>query len=472
MKKFQPKRLLKMKDKNRMLSKSWVIGISLISLLLTSCLATKKYTSPELTSIHMFRLDSLSGDTTNINQLEWKQFFSDQILISYIDSALKNNYNNQIAFESIIQARAGFKKGKAGFLPSLDIKGETSRRETENNTSKSFELSGMLSWELDLWGKIGSQYKSSKADYLKSITAQKVIQTQLIADLASTYYQLLEAVERKEILLQNIQVREESLQTIKSLKEAGMQNQLAVNQSKAQLDLTRTMLTKAEYQVFTLENSLSILLGKPIKDLKRNSFDDQITPLQINGNLPASVLANRPDVKEAELEFRSYFEKFNVAKASMYPSIQLTAMAGYQNGKIDNWLDPDAFFTNLVGNLTQPLFRKRSLRTQKEIAESQMKQSLYRFQQKVLESGVEVSNALRKYNTQSVQLEDYLNQEEHLNLALGNARELLKNGFANYLEVLNVQENLLNVKLQRVSAQSQKLQSEVMVYKALGGGVK
>ena len=463
--------------KNRMAGRSWAISISLISIFLTSCLATKKYTSPEVTSIHMFRLDSLSGDTTNINQLEWKQFFSDQILIGYIDSALNNNYNNQIAYENIVQARAGFKQGKAGFLPSLDIKAEGSRRETNfpapvDNTSESFELSGMLSWELDLWGKINSQYKSSKADYLRSVTAQKVIQTQLIVEVASTYYQLLEAVERKEILVQNIQVREESLQTIKSLKEAGMQNQLAVNQSKAQLDLTRTMLTDAEYQVFTLENSLSILLGKPIKDLKRSSFDDQIIPLQINGNLPASVLANRPDVKEAELEFRSFFEKFNVAKASMYPSIQLTAMAGYQSGEIDNWLDPDAFFTNLIGNLTQPLFRKRSLRTQKEIAESQMKQSLYRFQQKVLESGVEVSNALRKYNTQSIQLDDYISQEEHLNLALGNARELLKNGFANYLEVLNVQENLLNVKLQRVSAQSQKLQSAVMVYKALGGGVK
>jgi NodT family efflux transporter outer membrane factor (OMF) lipoprotein len=425
----------------------------------------------------MFRLDSLSGDTTEINKLEWKQFFSDQVLIAYIDSALKNNYSNQIAFENIVQARAGFKQGKAGFLPSLDLKTEASRRETNfpapaNNTSESYELSGLLSWELDLWGKINSQRKSSKADYLQSVTAQKVMQTQLIANIASTYYQLLEAVERKVILVQSIQVREESLQTIKSLKQAGMANQLAVNQSKAQLDLTRTMLTDAEYQVFTLENSLSILLGKPMKELKRNSFSDQVIPLGINGNLPASVLGNRPDVKEAELEFRSYFEKFNAAKASLYPSIQVTAMAGYQSGDIDNWLDPDAFFTNLIGNLTQPLFRKRSLRTQKEIAESQMKQSLYRFQQKVLESGMEVSNALKKYNTQSKQLEDYLHQEDHLNLALGNAKELLKNGFANYLEVLNVHESLLNVKLQRVSAQSQKLQSAVMLYKSLGGGVK
>ena len=464
-------------NKNRMAGKSWVIGISLVFIFLTSCLATKKYASPEVTSIHMFRLDSLSGDTTKINQLEWKRFFSDQILIAYIDSALKNNYNNQIAFENIVQARAGFKLGKAGFLPSLDIKGEASRRETNfpapaDNTSETFELSGMLSWELDLWGKINSQYKRSKADYLKSLTAQKVIQTQLIADIAYNYYQLLEAVERREILEQSIQVRKESLQTIKSLKEAGMQNQLAVNQSKAQLDLTKTMLTDAEYQIFILENSLSILLGKPMKDLKRNRFDDQIIPLQLNGNLPANVLANRPDVKEAELEFRSYFESFNVAKASMYPSIRVSAMAGYQSGDIDNWLDPDAFFTNLIGNLTQPLFRKRSLRTQKEIAESQMKQSLYKFQQKVLESGVEVSNTLRKYNTQSIQLEDYMSQEKHLNLALDNARELLKNGYANYLEVLNVQESLLNVKLQRVSTQSQKLQSAVMVYRALGGGTK
>lgn len=464
-------------NNNIMASRTWVISISIISIFLTSCLATKEYKSPELTDIHMFRLDSLSGDTTEINQLEWKQFFNDQVLIAYIDSALKNNYSNQIAFENIVQAKAGFKQGKAGMFPTLEIKAETSRRETNypapaNNTTKSYELSGMLNWELDLWGKINSQRKMSKADYLKSITAQKVVQTQLIANIASIYYQLLEAAERMNILEQTIQVREESLQTIKSLKEAGMQNQLAVNQSKAQLDLTKTMLTDAKYQIFRLENSLSILLGKPMKDLKRKSFDDQTIPLQFNGNLPASVLANRPDVKEAELEFRSFFERYNFAKASMYPSIQLTAMAGYQNGDIDNWLDPNAFFTNLIGNLTQPLFRKRSLRTQKEIADSQMKQSLFRFKQKVLESGVEVSNSLKKYQTQSVQLDDYRSQEAHLNMALGNARELLKNGFANYLEVLNVQENLLNVKLQRVSAQSQKLQSAVMVYKALGGGVK
>ncbi|MDR9488348.1 efflux transporter outer membrane subunit [Salibacter sp.] len=471
-----------MRDRYKVVRLLSVLTVMIVAIFgMQSCFVTKNYEEPKDEKQFMFRLDSLQKDDGEaLGEVKWREFFSDPILIKHIDSALANNYNNQIALQNIKAADAYFKQSKMGFFPTLQVGAEAQRQQVSPNSRfgeffnevlYQYDLSASLTWEADIWGKIASQKRSLEAQFLQSVTAQQAVQTRLISNLANTYYQLLAADQRKQILEKTVLVRSKSLQTIKDLKQAGQTTQLAVNQSAAQVDEAKALLADVEQQIFTLENALSILMGEHTMYIERSKLSEQEFPDEFVVGKSASILANRPDVREAELVYRSSFEQANVARASMYPSVQLSLTGGFQSLETTNWISPNSFFTTLIGGITQPIFMRRQLLTQLQVSKSVAEQNFMAFKQTVLNAGMEVNNALKNYDIQNRKLEIRKRQEEHLTNALENAEDLLKNGYANYLEVLNVQESLLNIQLQRTTTESARLQSTTELYRALGGGV-
>ena len=449
---------------------------------LSSCLVTKKYKAPELTEAnYLFRLDSLAAQKTDMPVQSWKEFFKDPVLIGYIDTALVYNKDNQIAFHNLAKFQAKFKQDRAAYLPAVDLNASAQRqKQAENSQFGSFfsepfvqyDLSGTLSWEADIWGKINSQKLASKAQFAQSLTAQQALQNRLIASIADHYYRLLEADRRKLLLEQTLVLREQSVFTQQALKESGQANSLAVSQAEGQLFQAKLLLTEVEDQIFTLENNLSLLIGKPLAVVKRSRLDVQEDPEFVALSLPLELLANRPDVKEAELEYRSFFEAHNVAKASLYPNISLSANGGYQSLDAETWIRPTSLFNTLTAGITQPLFNRRRLRTQKITAQANMEQSLLRFQQKVLEASVELSNVLKSYEKSAEKKAILKEQENILQTSFSDAQALQDAGMANYMDVLNAQERLLNTQLQLIQTDAQHLQNAVTLYRALGGGVK
>jgi outer membrane protein TolC len=275
-----------------------------------------------------------------------------------------------------------------------------------------------------------------------------------------------------QITKTSIAVRDSSVITIRALKDAGQVTQVAVDQNIAQYNSARAIQVDLETAIFRTENTLSILLGKQPQDYQRSVLDNQNLESDLKLGVPSTLLSNRPDVIAAEYNLVRAFELTNVARSNFYPSLTLTANGGLQSLELDKLFSANSLFATIVGGLTQPIFNQRKIRTQKEVADAQQEQALLEFKRSLLIAGQEVSNALFSYNQETVKFEYRELEVEALRNAESNSNELLKNGYANYLDLLTARQSALNAELNLIATKLQQLLSIVDLYEALGGGWK
>jgi NodT family efflux transporter outer membrane factor (OMF) lipoprotein len=260
------------------------------------------------------------------------------------------------------------------------------------------------------------------------------------------------------------------LETTQALKEAGNVTEVGVKQTEAQLYTAQGILIDLKNQARLLENTMSILLGSAPHEITRGSLDNQNIDIPLNTGIPAQLLRNRPDVMAAEFSLMNAFELTNAARASFYPSLTLSATGGFQNIEIDKLFNANSLFATIIGGLTQPIFNKRQIRTQYEVSQARQEQAYLDFRYAIINASKEVSDALYSYEAATEKIEVKQKEFEAYTLATDYSEELLNNGFANYLEVLNAQENALNSSLNLINARNYQLQSVVDLYEALGGG--
>lgn len=454
----------------------------LIAFTLQSCFVAKNYDRPDLHEIdRLYRTDHVATDSALTAVLSWKELFTDPLLSEYIEEGLQNNLDIRIALQQIAAAESYMKQGKMGYLPSLDAKASMTHQELAPNSQfgsffsgsiEQFELTGNLSWEADIWGKIRSNQRATQASYLQSMAAHQAVKTRLISQIASNYYLLLALDQQHKITEETIENRKKSLQTIQALKEAGNVTQVAVDQTAAQLYNAQALLIDIEKNIFRTENAFAILLGKPATHIDRSYLGNQTLTRDLNIGLPAHLLANRPDVLAAEFRLMNTFELTNVAKSSFYPSLTLTGTGGLQSLEFKEWFSSGSLFATLVGGITQPIFNKRRIRTQYEVAKAQQEESLLNFKKTLLTAGQEVSNALYEYEAETKKYEFRQNEVESLRKAELNSEILLNNGFGTYLDLLTARQNALNAELNTIDNKLQQLQAVVELYRALGGGWK
>jgi len=452
-----------------------------VPLLLQSCFVAKNYSRPEVETEKLYRTDNLPQDSVSMADVSWRDLFNDEQLKSYIEEGLENNIDIRIALQNVVAAEAYVKQGKAGYYPTLS--GTASFTRTKNSANSQFgsfftepleqyELSGTLSWEADIWGKIRSNKRAFLASYLQNVSAHQAIKTNLIANIATTYYQLMALDKQLEVSKQTLEARKYSLETTVALKKAGQVTEVAVKQTEAQVHTTEIIVIDLENNIKLLENAFSILLGEAPQQIERGSLDNQTIDTELSSGVPYLLLANRPDVMQAEYGLINAFELTNVAKSSLYPSLSLSASGGFQSLEFDNWLDASSLFSTLVGSLTHPLINGRRLRTQMEVARAQQEQALLNYKQALLTAGREVSDALYTYHAETQKLEARSKELNAYATAEDYSEELLNNGLANYLEVLTARQNALNSELNFVDSQYAQLSAVVELYRALGGGWK
>ena len=454
----------------------------LLAFTLQSCFVAKNYDRPDLHEIdRLYRTDHVATDSALTAVLSWKELFTDPLLSEYIEEGLQNNLDIRIALQQIAAAESYMKQGKMGYLPSLDAKASMTHQELAPNSQfgsffsgsiEQFELTGNLSWEADIWGKIRSNQRATQASYLQSMAAHQAVKTRLISQIASNYYLLLALDQQHKITEETIENRKKSLQTIQALKEAGNVTQVAVDQTAAQLYNAQALLIDIEKNIFRTENAFAILLGKPATHIDRSFLENQILKRDLKIGLPAHLLANRPDVLAAEYSLMNAFELTNVANSSFYPSLTLTGTGGLQSLEFKEWFSSGSLFATLVGGITQPIFNKRRIRTQYEVAKAQQEESLLNFKKTLLTAGQEVSNALYEYEAETKKYEFRQNEVESLRKAELNSEILLNNGFGTYLDLLTARQNALNAELNTIDNKLQQLQAIVELYRALGGGWK
>lgn len=461
------------------LSKPFLLIV--VAITMQSCFVAKDYTRPELEETdHLFRTDNLPADSLSMADISWKDLFSDSYLQQYINEGLQNNLDIRTAIQQILVTEAYLKQGKAGYLPTVSATAQMTHQELSGNSQfgslfsslDQYELSGSLSWEADIWGKIRSNKRASEATYLQSVAAHKAVKTQLIASIATTYYQLLALDAQLKVTEQTVAAADSSVVTIKALKDAGQANQVAVDQNIAQYNNAKALLVDIKATIFKTENALNLLLGRSSQPIQRGSLENQNFDAEIKVGVPSTLLSNRPDVIASEYGLINAFELTNVARSNFYPSLTLTANSGFQSLELDQLLNANSLFATLVGGLTQPIFNQRRIKTQHEVAKAQQEQALLAFKNTLLTAGNEVSNALYDYEAETEKFEYRQNEVEALRNAESNSEELLKNGYANYLDLLTARQSALSAELNLIDNKLQQMLSVINLYEALGGGWK
>ncbi len=460
-----------------------IVAVIAVSVTTQSCFVAKEYSRPNSIREDLYRTEIVSTDSTSLADLSWKMIFTDEILQQHITTGLQNNLDIRIALQTIKAAEASMKQGKAGYLPNVNVGADWTHQELSknsqfgallsqngSNSTDQYQFAANLSWEADIWGKIRSNKRATNARYFQTIAANQAVKTQLIANIASTYFQLLSLDAQVKLAEATLVNRNASIETIRALKEAGNVNEVGVKQTEAQKFGTELIIADLKTNILLLENTMSVLLNISPSKIERSTMEEQQFNESITTGVPAKLLRNRPDVVAAEYNLISQFEYTNVARSNFYPTLSITASGGFQSIDIKEWFSANSLFANVISGLTQPLFNQRRIRTQYEIAQSEQEKAYLEFEKSLLTAGREVSDALAQYQNETYKLGLRQQQVESLNLAATYSDELLNYGLVNYFEVLIVKDNALSTELTLIDNKFRQFNSIVQLYKALGGG--
>ena len=435
---------------------------------------------------------SVSTDTTNIAEINWRQYFADTLLVKLIDTALAGNIDLQMALQRIEAARASVKLANGALLPQvgLNINGGVRKfglytmdgagnitTEITPGQIVPINLPDMYvglnaSWEIDIWGKLRNQRKSTFANYLSSIEGTNFVISNLVADVGIAYYVLIALDNELEIIRQTIQKQQEALEVIKLQKETGRANELAVQQFQAQLLNSQALEFETMQQILEQENLINFLLGRYPQTVQRSKevlFQEM--PQQFASGIPSQLLSNRPDIREAEFQVQASKFDLKSAKAAFFPNLNITAGLGFQAFNPEFlFASPASLAYSVLGGLVAPLVNMNALKAQFNTAKASQLSAMYNYQKTILNGYVEVANELsnienlKKINTLKKQQSDVLIQ------SVETSTELYKTAKANYLEVLLAQQNSLQTQLELISVNKRQRIATVNIYKALGGG--
>jgi multidrug efflux system outer membrane protein len=453
----------------------FVATVAATIILQTSCNIRQSFVKPTVKTDSLFR-DVNNPDTAGMANISWTQMFKDKKLQALIREGINNNYDLKIAVSRIRQAEANLRQSKAAFLPSLSVEPQFTKQKVTpfevGLPSNIFELSGSASWEIDLWGKLSSAKKAALASLLQSDAYRRAVQTQIVANIATDYFNLLAYDKELTITLQTAESYKNDVETNKALKQANRVNEASVAQSEANRYAAEVTIPDLRNNIRQMENAISVLVGSQPGPIQRDSIDLQQVDTLLQTGLPAQLLSNRPDVQEAEFNVRYYFEEINVARAYFYPSLTITAQGGWQSATIGSLFNSASLFGNIAGGLTQPIFNQGLNKQRLQVAKAQYEEYVLTFQQTVLGAGQEVSNALYSYQSAQSKMVTRNQQLEALKRSVDYTRLLLKGGYVTYIDVLTSEEGYLSAQLSSVNDRLQQLTAIVSLYQSLGGGWK
>jgi multidrug efflux system outer membrane protein len=326
------------------------------------------------------------------------------------------------------------------------------------------------SWEVDIWGKLKTQRRAAYTRFLASDKARQAITTSLVAQVASLYYQLLNLDTELDIIRKNIVLQQTAVETIGIQKEAGRANELAVRQFRAQLLNTQSLEININQQIVDTENQLNLLLGRFPQPISRSSSLDQSFPQQVQAGIPARMLRQRPDVQQAELEMLANYEDQQAARLAFLPSLNITAMLGFNAFKSNLVFNPGSIAYSAIGGLAAPIINRKGLKAGQQRAEAASLESLYNYNKSILTGFQEVSTSLNKIENSRKITGFKMEEVSVLQQAVSTSRDLFLTGYASYLEIIMAQRSVLEAELSLTTAQTNQYLALVELYRAVGGG--
>ncbi|MFZ4861774.1 efflux transporter outer membrane subunit [Sphingobacterium sp. Mn56C] len=467
--------------KTRLLGLLWMAA----AVLAAACSVSSKYVRTELKVPEVYREAlPLTGDSL---QLSYKNFFTDPHLLALIDSALAQNLDVGRALKTMEQLDLMFKEAKHSLMPTVDLNmganrnwvskrslnGSLTEQFTGNPYLDDYNIALQISWEADIWGKAKLQKDVALHDYFSQRENLVALKTRIVAQVAQAYYNLLGLDQQLRITQENIALSRHTVQLLRLQFTSGQVNALAVQQAEAQLKTAELLLPLTQQQISVQENALTILMGDYPKAITRSTAMVYALGMDtFSRGVPADLLSRRADLKAAEYAVISLNAKTGLAKIAMYPALSITPQLGLNSYTFNHWFDlPGSLTKTLAANLTQPILQKRRLKTAYQSALLDQEKAALNFKQVFLQAVAEVSDALAKSKGAEERLKLVQARTESLDQSTIDAIKLFKSGMATYLEVIVAQSNKLQNDLEYQGIVLDKLNAELELYRALGGGI-
>ncbi len=450
-----------------------------ILLVLTGCTVGPKYHKPVVQVPTVYRDLSenpqAQAQTASYADLPWWQVFQDPVLQELIRTALKQNYDLQLASERINAARAQLGIRRANqFLQAQGTGDFSGGKNSSQIKSNIFTLTSDASFQLDLFGRLRRATEAARAQLLATEEARRTVVLTLVSDLASAYFQLLQLDLQLEIARNTVKAQEESVRLTRLRADRGVATKLDVLQAQQVLDSANAQIPDLQRQTGQTEDAISILLGQYPEPVRRGlPLAKQPLPPEVPPGLPSSLLERRPDIHQAEQELIAANAQIGVARAAFFPSIALTGSGGGAFGRsslFSSLMTSHAGIWSYGLQASQPIFTGGGLRSNLRLAESQHRQALIAYKQTIQRAFGDVSDALIGYQ----KLHDVRVQQEATVKDLQQTVQLsllrYRGGITTYLEVLDGQRSLFSAELTLAQARGNEYLSLVQLYKALGGG--
>lgn len=431
-----------------------------------------------------------SQDTTNSVTIKWKQYFTDANLIALIDTALINNQELNITLREIEMSKNEIMARKGEYMPFLHLKAGAavdragkytwdgiSEEDWKTSPDKGrkyvgdFLVGTFFSWELDVWMKLRNAKKSTAMKYLSTIEGKNFMVTNIIAEIASSYYELMALDNLLSIVQQNIELQSSALQVVKLEKDAAKVTQLAVNRFEAQLLNTKNLQYEIQQKIVETENRINFLAGRFPQPVVRNSAAfNNLVPDPVFAGVPSQLLLYRPDIRQAELELAVAKLDVQVAKANFYPSFSLNAGVGLQGFNPVYLIKPESILYNLAGDLVAPLINKNAIKATYFNANEKQIQAVYNYERSILNAHIEVVNQLSRMDNFTKSYETKAKEVDILTQSITISNNLFRSARADYIEVLLTQREALESKIELIEIKLKQFDAKVNIYKALGGG--
>lgn len=435
-----------------------------------------------------------SQDTTNTARVQWKQFFTDPYLTVLIDTALKNNQELNITMMEIEIARNEVRTRKGEYLPFVGLRAgagvDKVGRYTNIGASEAttdikpgtatpdplqdYFFGAVAHWEVDIWNKLHNAKKAAVSRYLSSVEGKNFMVTNLIAEIANSYYELLALDNQLEIIKTNIDIQTNALEIVKMQKEATRVTELAVRRFEAQVLNTKSLQYNIQQKIVETENRINFLVGRFPQPVARNAQSfDSLVPATIYTGIPSQLLENRPDVKQAELNLVAAKLDVKAAKANFYPSLGISAGVGYQAFNPSYLIKtPESLLYSIAGDLTAPLINRNAIKAMYYNANARQIQAVYDYERTILNAYIEVANQVSKISNLEKSYGLKSEQVQALTQSVTISNNLFKSARADYMEVLLTQRDALESRFELVETKMQQMNAMVNIYRALGGGWK
>jgi len=447
-------------------------------LVLTSCVLGPQPGSPGINVPASIRGDS-APHGTSFGEKSWRMVFTDATLRGLIERALANNPDLVAATYRIEHARARANAARADWFPQFGGSAAASadysraRPGGGGRSSETYDLTALLSWELDLWGGIRRSNEAARARLLEAEYQRDAVQTSLVAAVASAYIELKNLDERLAISKRTAESRESSLELVTSRRDGGVSSDLEVGQAEALLGQARTAIPVTEQAIAAKENEIRFLLGEyPAGVARGGSLDNLDRSLRVKGGLPSTLLERRPDVAAANQAFQSAVAEIGVAEALRLPSLVLTGSGGVISSQFDKLLDSGSTTYSIGPSLAGPIFDAGRNKARAEAARAFAEEALAAHNRAALLAFRESADAINDHLKAGEIITEQSRLVEANRKVARVATERFEGGESSYLEVLDAERNLFETELQLTDARRNRLLAVVQAYRALGGGWK